>query len=432
MSQGSIRPSADTGAQSVLLSYPGKVARRQIIVLGMHRSGTSAVAGVLNAMGAFVGGPEALTKRSWENACGFFERQDARKICDTLLHRSGADWWRISAFDPESVPHSVLKEQTAEIRRLLAELDTHGTWTLKEPRLCLVLSIFLRFLRDPVIVQVVRNPIEVARSLRFRNGVPTRAGLALWEAYNVSCLRQAADLPRVVVNYDALVSDPQPTLRSLSQQLRGVGVQGLDPDRGAAMIDKSLRREHDEKDELRFYLTRPQLSLWNHLTGKRKGKFKAKVSESALATLREFEADEIARRDLEATVGRLSKDISRHGADKEKLRVEVTRLTGNLRRSQEEIGELKGRIKAFEQRIRFLKGTVSWRLTAPLRAVYRAATGRPHVAKPARAEVPRPASQPISADQAKEPEPAKTAESDRKPAESRAEKLILRHPEERN
>lgn len=88
-------------SRSPRVSRPQKsVMPRQVIVLGMHRSGTSALTGALSRMGLFVGEADHLTGSSWENPEGFFERLDARRICDALLHGSDADWWKVSGFDP--------------------------------------------------------------------------------------------------------------------------------------------------------------------------------------------------------------------------------------------------------------------------------------------------------------------------------------------
>ena len=110
-------------------------ANRQIIVLGMHRSGTSALTGALAQMGIYVGAEEDLTAKSWENPAGFFERRDARKICDTLLQGSGADWWKLSAFSVDNANYEAVRSQREAIRDLVRRLDEHGTWALKEPRL---------------------------------------------------------------------------------------------------------------------------------------------------------------------------------------------------------------------------------------------------------------------------------------------------------
>src|SRR5690554_6491748 len=155
-----------------------------LVVLGMHRSGTSAIAGSLGLCGAWVGEQDELTEAKQESPRGFFERRDLRAICDRLLHSAGADWWKVSGFEPISIPHDALSEQSRALRKMLDELDKHGTWVVKEPRLCLLLPALRGEIADPVCIHIHRNPLEVAQSMRLRNGFGVAEGIALWETYN--------------------------------------------------------------------------------------------------------------------------------------------------------------------------------------------------------------------------------------------------------
>ncbi|HMB72541.1 MAG TPA: hypothetical protein VKQ06_03145, partial [Gammaproteobacteria bacterium] len=199
---------------------------RQIVVLGMHRSGTSALTGALAGMGVHVGDTDELTPTSWENPRGFFERRDARKICDTLLHESGADWWKVSSFNPDNANFESLVAQRAAIRALVEQLNEHGTWALKEPRLCFLLPIFLSALNDPLAIIAIRHPVESARSLRRRNGFPIQAGLALWEAYTTALLRTGLSMDHVFVDFQSLIERPGTTLTGLADELSSRGIRG--------------------------------------------------------------------------------------------------------------------------------------------------------------------------------------------------------------
>jgi len=64
----------------------------QLIVLGMHRSGTSSVTRLLNLAGAYFGPEGIATAPNEENPKGFWERRDVRSVCDTLLSSGGFDW----------------------------------------------------------------------------------------------------------------------------------------------------------------------------------------------------------------------------------------------------------------------------------------------------------------------------------------------------
>jgi hypothetical protein len=285
-------------------------AHSQIIVLGMHRSGTSALTGALARMGVFIGDEEELTGRNWENPEGFFERGDARNICDALLHGSGADWWKVSAFDPENVDHITAQNQRPRIEQLIKNLDSKGgSWALKEPRLCLLMPLFRSALKTPFAIIVYRHPVEVARSLRRRNGFPIRVGLALWEAYNVAALRHGSGLKHIVVSYDDLLEQPGKTLGDIALAIEAAGSENLDVDAAVSGIMPALRRERLGDAEEMSLLTPAQNGLWSHLQSAQAKKAPA-LSADALSTLREFEADETERVKLRSDLSKATSQLN--------------------------------------------------------------------------------------------------------------------------
>ena len=109
----------------------------QILILGMHRSGTSAVARLLNTMGAYFA-PEGLSAygANQENPKGFWERRDVRTLNDQLLYAAKADWHRLGDFALESIPELSLAMFRKEAAKIVLSLDAHRPWFIKEPRLC--------------------------------------------------------------------------------------------------------------------------------------------------------------------------------------------------------------------------------------------------------------------------------------------------------
>ena len=185
----------------------------QILVLGMHRSGTSMVARLLNMMGAYFAAEGISTGANQENPKGFWERRDVRTLNDMLLHSAGADWHRVSNFTLEKIPPAALAQFKMEAGKMILDMDAHRPWFLKEPRFCLLAPLWLELLEVPVYVIVNRSPIEVARSLQMRNGFPIGVGLALWERYNVAALNATRGRQRVQVNHADLMADPVGTVR---------------------------------------------------------------------------------------------------------------------------------------------------------------------------------------------------------------------------
>lgn len=353
------------------LVHSEPMLRDQIVVLGMHRSGTSAVTELIHTMGAYVGDADSLTKQSWQNARGFFERQDVRKICEALLQGAGADWWKVSGFHPDSVPHSVLEEQMRAIRRVVEQLASHGTWVIKEPRLCMLFPLFKRFLHRAIVVHAVRHPVEVAQSLRFRNGFPLQVGLALWEVYNVAIINNAAGVPTVVVNYDELVGAPSAVASRIATDLGRLGARGMSHEEAAKVVDASLRRERTPAQSSNDRLTEAQARLWKALSEGAELEIPREPSPDAIALLKEFEADETSRRSNEArrrvVVEQLKERDQQYEALKAELddrdarssslerevklaKAEAEKLSVMLGKRQAEIDSLKARLEAsYEQ-----------------------------------------------------------------------------------
>lgn len=240
----------------------------QLIVLGMHRSGTSALARVLNLMGAYFG-PEGISSgANKENPKGFWERRDVRSINDSVLHAVGCDWNRVSDFDLRSLPADVIQAFDSQASKLVLDLDAHRPWLIKEPRLCLTFPLWKKFLEVPVCLHILRHPVEVAASLLTRNQMQISVGLALWEAYVRSALASSKDLPCVAVSHHRLMINPVTEVERLYARLSELGVPGLRMPSGhelRAFIDPELYRERSEKSELQQYTDAPQVAIFEAL-----------------------------------------------------------------------------------------------------------------------------------------------------------------------
>lgn len=215
----------------------------RIVVLGMHRSGTSCVGELLAATGAYFGPDEMGTGGSVENPHGLFERRDLRELCHFILQQARAEWWATSRFAPDRLPAEANGQIADMLAPMLADLNAHEPWFIKEPRLCILLPVLRAQLGPVVAVCVWRDPIEVAQSLHTRDAMPLEFGIALWERYVRASF--AVGAPSVMVSYNRLVADPAGATRKLLNDLGALGVTGLrmpDAARLAQVIDPGLRR----------------------------------------------------------------------------------------------------------------------------------------------------------------------------------------------
>jgi hypothetical protein len=166
---------------------PPTTNHRAILVLGMHRSGTSCVAGLLAAAGAVVPGPMV---RNWDNPRGHHEATAAIRLNEEVLAGSGGSWLR----PPDAVRWTADQVVTRDM--LLA--TTAGPALIKDPR-CLLTLPFWRAAR-PACLGVVRHPAAVAASLRSWRSMAEAEAWALWLAHN-RALAAADDV--AVIDFDA-------------------------------------------------------------------------------------------------------------------------------------------------------------------------------------------------------------------------------------
>lgn len=235
-----------------------------LVVLGMHRSGTSCVAGLLQLFGAYAGEPGSFLRNPAENPRGFVERGDLHLACVGALRRRGGDWSVPLGWDEAVVP-----DACAQFRRdwepIGAALSAQAPWLIKEPRLCLLFGEIADRIDRPFFVHVVRAPTAVAASVQRRDGLTPAHALALWEYYNLAAAALAADGPGLVVDYHCLLQQPREQVRRLYDRLTEAGVRGLrlpDDEEIAAWIGTDLAHQRHARAPLP---SAAQQALWQAL-----------------------------------------------------------------------------------------------------------------------------------------------------------------------
>ena len=165
-----------------------------VFILGMHRSGTSCLAGCLERCGLHLGN---VRRQGRFNAKGYFERRDVMDIHDQILAMNRASWHQ----PPDSVKvHPYHREKLSTIAR---ELTDHRPCGIKDPRLLLLLETWLEITRPPhALVGTFRHPLAVAKSLVLRNGMAEEKAIALWLHYNRSLVQwhQQQSFPLIEFN----------------------------------------------------------------------------------------------------------------------------------------------------------------------------------------------------------------------------------------
>jgi chromosome segregation ATPase len=347
--------------------YSPAVRPTMLLVLGMHRSGTSVTTRLLECLGA-VNSTRLMPPVSENNEKGFFEDLDIYHFNEgKLLPHLKLSWHSLAFVDWSQLPTPTRSKFALEaleiIRRNYSAANPLSI--LKEPRIGILLPFWLSVLRhagyNVQVVCAVRDPASVARSLAKRDGFSiTQAGM-LYVTNWISILSHIQDLPVAFVQFDEIFSNPARVARMVADQLR-LPVPGDFESRlhsfSSTFFDSSLRHSSLEKRDLPLETDLPPLaiSIYESLLAaaqsqniKKTAKLVA-YAEEMLACVKPVFTD----------FDRIFQDLtgSRHGNSANE--VELQQLKAALREAQANPGETR----LLLEKEAMMRGQLAERLTA--------------------------------------------------------------------
>lgn len=210
---------------------PGRVT----MVVGMHRSGTSALAGSLQQAGLELGRHSTWNSH---NARGNRENPEIVALHDAILRRAGFSWDK----PPRRASVAWTEPERAEARAIIDGFRGVPHWGFKDPRSLLLAEGWQALLPGLGLVGVFRHPTAVARSLKKRERIPTRFGLGLWLIYNARLLELHARRPFPVLDFD---DPPDRLLGKLDRVAASLGLTA----RPAERFYSDALRHHRTADE---------------------------------------------------------------------------------------------------------------------------------------------------------------------------------------
>lgn len=233
--------------------------RRALIVLGMHRSGTSALTGTLWRLGLDLG-TNLMPPEEGSNSLGFYEHNSIVPIHEILLREMGSHWSSAEPFPADWLDGPAAGRARAAISDVLDhDFPPGGTedWGMKDPRLCRFVRLWRPVLTDsePCFILVRRDPAEVAASLAARDGMEHEAAARLWWRYMSEAERDTRGSRRLFVDYDELLSDWRKLISRIGDAFAVPGLPALafDPaGPGAAEVERYLdpaERHHRARAE---------------------------------------------------------------------------------------------------------------------------------------------------------------------------------------
>ncbi len=197
------------------------VRKGPVLVLGMHRSGTSAVAAGLKHVGLFMG--SSLAQGDEWNPKGYFEERRIVAFNDSLLEMGGSRW--DGPLPPGAAQTARWISRVAPAARLLEEIyGTAADWGFKDPRMCVLSSfwrqVFASIRLTPRLLLVLRDPVEVARSLARRDGISNERAGWLWLTHLMGSLDYVqADTRSRMVDFQQVLDTPAQILGDLAHWL---------------------------------------------------------------------------------------------------------------------------------------------------------------------------------------------------------------------
>jgi len=341
-------------------------------------------------------GPESdLMPPQADNPEGFWEHLGFVALNEELLNELGGAWDLPPKAD-ENFTHARLDPLRMKARMLIEGFDSVRVWGWKDPRNSLTLPFWQDLLPGLKTLIVVRNPLEVAYSMRERNGTSYSLGLRLWEIYNRRLIETANQQQRLVTHYDLFFGDAQTELRRIAEF---IGLPHAEAHNAAALVKKRRRHTHFTVEHLIDARVAPAvIELYHALigeasaTGRNKGKIaKSRESRSpdeadllpgSVSRLNTFVPERIAQiehlyREL------LAQAEARHKAQVEELSELLRDKSVSLAESEAQGDELQKRLrqqlKATERLCRFLDDTdhaaaqlpssARWQIANPVAAI---------------------------------------------------------------
>lgn len=190
--------------------------QKQILfILGMHRSGTSAVAGCFHNLGFFLG--DDLMDKSEDNAYGYFEENKIVQWNNEILNAAGFSW-----DDPDAFVKVNDFTESAVVQSIKAYLvrstNENKFVAFKDPRFCITLPIWLfcckQVMIEPKFVIVIRNPEDIAQSLHRRDLISFKKSYQLFLNHIFKAEKNTRPFPRVTFDFKDFLEEPISILKN--------------------------------------------------------------------------------------------------------------------------------------------------------------------------------------------------------------------------
>lgn len=314
------------------------------VVLGMARSGTSAIARGLKALGIELGQTLTPGDKLW-NPTGFWEDTDiVYKINRGVLYALDCQWMSTDLVDEEAQQKPAITDLKNAAKQLLQErMKSTEYWGFKDPRTARIMpfwrDVFQELNLHDQYVIALRNPLSSARSYQTLSGTDVEVGLLMWLMHLIPAVNGTVGKLRVVVSYENMLADPRKQLLRMKERL----VLPFEPD--PCEIDIYADEFLDKK-------------LHRHVSTHQDLKINPAVAVVPLAS-------EVYELLLKVANDELSFDSAAFQIEWQRVQQEFEKIKPMFRY----LDSLLKRNKSLERNMRSIKRSIPWKITYPLRMV---------------------------------------------------------------
>lgn len=228
-------------------------SKQLIVVLGMHRSGTSAITRGLKVLGVELG-DQLIAAVEGDNSKGYWEDADINKLNKEMLYSIGSAWHNLTPIDHVDV--ETLREKgyfLKAVKLLHDKLKNNDLFGFKDPRVAKLLpfwtSVFSYSKIDVSYVLAIRHPISVIRSLEMRGEPNKEKSYLLWLDHVIASLFNTESARRIIVDYDHVMLDPDREIGRIADKFNlNIDHKELDNYR-SQFLDSNLQHSKYEPNE---------------------------------------------------------------------------------------------------------------------------------------------------------------------------------------
>lgn len=188
--------------------------KKQIIVLGIYRSGTSLIAGILAKLGIDMGRHENLSHPT-KNPKGFFECLDSIDLCEKLRKVCGRN-----AYDIDKDSYKLIVDDKI-VKDYIDKRNVKDIWGVKDPKMLPFFYLFEKYLDNPYIIFIRRNKDSVIKS--WKSIKPTMANmvenaynnhLEMMDEYKLEVIGQK--IPFLEIDYSQHIDNPKESAQKIA------------------------------------------------------------------------------------------------------------------------------------------------------------------------------------------------------------------------